>query len=367
MKCFTKISFYSFLNRVKFSYLVLFTCLLFVGAFIMQSCEESITINPRGENILNPSSENGKLIVSINSDEEYFADMDFGNSKFSYFTQTNVLKSSNGSSNALQSNFQIKKGNTIVYSVDFELDTTIADYRLLQHKKIEEIAKSLNSNFTENDYDYVLANMTTFIKEIKKSNSFNKTNLQSILFHKAIVNAKKREKQTGVLECVPYPFYITGKSYYTDIKDVSYSMQTMQSVIESHPKMKGVPELKAFLNNYKGDKIPFDQIYYLSVDKQRYMQFLDNAPNKTETGLRLKSSRIFLNKQGVQVSEGECDCAWWCPLGCGCSWGCCGNYEGCCLYWNILCFGHDWECTCCNSELVPCGPDCVRDPGCGSW
>jgi hypothetical protein len=357
MKCFTKISFYLSLNRVQFSLLVLFTGLLFVGTFILQSCEK---------NTFTHSSENGTVIVSKNSDNEYFADMDFGDSKFIYFTQTNTLKSSCGSSSAIQSNFQVKRGNAVIYNTTFELDTTIRDYRLLQHKKIEQIAKSLNNNLTEDDYAYVAANIETFITEIVKTKSFNKASLQSLFFHKSIANAKLREKQTGVLECVPSPFYIVGRSFYSDVKDINLPKQTVQSVLKSHPEIKdskGVPELNAFLNNLKSDNISFDQIYFLFVDKQRYIQFLDNTPNKTGLNLKQKSSRIIQNKQGVQKSEGVCDCSWWCPLGCGCDWGCCGNYEGCCLFADPICLVHDAICTCCEPAWF-CFSGCVKDPGC---
>lgn len=358
MKCFTKISFYLSLNRVKFSLLVLFTGLLFASTFVLQSCEKDV---------LTHSSENGTVNVSKNSDNEYFADMDFGDSKFTYFTQTNTLKSSCGSSSAIQSNFQVKRGNAVIYSTTFELDTTIRDYRLLQHKKIEQIAKSLNNNLTEDDYAYVAANIKTFIKKIVKTKSFNATSLQSLFFHKSIANAKLREKQTGVLECVPYPFYITGKSFYSDIKDVNIPKQTGQSVLKSHPEIKdnkGVPELNAFLNNFKSDYISFDQIYFLFVNKQGYIQFLDNTLNKTGPNLMQKSVRTIRNVQGIQVSE--CSCDWWCPMGCGCDWGCCGNYSGCCLLSLPVCYIHDAMCTCCDSEYVPCFSGCVPDPGCGS-
>ena len=291
--------------------------------------------------------------------------MDFGSTKFTYFTQTNTLKSSDGSSSAIQSNFQVMKDNVVIYNTTFELDTTIRHYRLLQHKKIEQIAKSLSNNFTEDDYAYIAANLKTFIKDISKTKSFNKTGLQSLYFHKAIINAKLREKQTGVLECVPSPFYIVNKSFYSDIKDINLPKQTVQSVLKSHPEIKDdkrTLELNAFISNFKNDIIPFDQIYFLSVDKQRYIQFLDNIPNKTRSNLKLKSARTIRNIQGLQVSE--CDCAWWCPMGCGCEWGCCSNYEGCCLYWAGICLIHDAMYTCCDSEYVDCFSGCVKDPGC---
>lgn len=239
--------------------LVLFIGLFIAGTFIMQSCEK---------NTLPLSSENGKVIVSKNSDNEYFADMNLGDSQFTYFTQTNTLKSSGSSSSVIQSNFQVKKDNVVIYNTTFELDTTIRDYRLLQHKKIEQIAKSLNNSLTKEDYVYISTNIETLINGIVKTKSFNKTSLQSIFFHQAIVDAKKREKQTGVLECIPDPFYILGKSFYSDIKDINISKQTVQSVLKLHPEIKdnkGIPELNAFLNNLESDNISFDKIYFYSL------------------------------------------------------------------------------------------------------
>jgi hypothetical protein len=346
-------------KQVKYTLFTLFwATIVFAGISIIQSCEE---------NMLTSTSEFGKLAISHNSVNESFADMTFGNTQFTFFTQTSTLDScSNGK--AILSNFQVKKGNTVVYNTTFELDTTIRHYRLLQHKKIEQIAKSLNNNLTEDDYAYLSASMETFINEIIKTKTVKKISLQSLFFHKAIVNAKKREKQTGVLECVPNPFYILGQSFYSDIKDINIPKQTAQNVLKSHPEIKnskGVPELNAFLNNLKIDNISFDQIYFLFVDKQQYIKFLEITPNESRLNLMQKSSPRILNKQGVSKSEGG-DCGWWCLIGCGSDWGCCGNYEGCCLIWNPLCYLHDDICTCC--EYVEfCLPGCVPDPGCGSW
>lgn len=193
MKHFAKIGSYLFSNRIKLTFLILLT-----GLFVIQSCEQNSINETNDGNILSAPSENGKFNSSVNSDNEYLTEMDFGDYKFSYSTQSlsttlkNLRKS--GAGNAIQSTFQIKKGNSIVYFAEYELDTTIAHYRLLQHKKIERIAKSLDNNLAERDYDYVIAGMNMYIKEIRKSASFNELNQQSIFFHKAIVNAKKREK-----------------------------------------------------------------------------------------------------------------------------------------------------------------------------
>lgn len=352
MKCFTKISFYLSLKWVKFSLLVLLTGLFIASTFILQSCDK----NP-----LTPPSET--VIVSKNSDNEYFADMDLGDSKFTYFTQTNTLKSSGSSSSAIQSNFQVKKDNVVIYNTTFELDTTIRDYRLLQHKKIEQIAKSLNNSLTTDDYVFISTNIETFINGIVKTQSFNKNILQSLFFHMAIANAKKRQMQTGVLECVPDPFYIVGKSFYSDIKDINVSKQTMQEVLRSHPeldKLKGTTVLNAFLNNNKGDAISFDKLYFLSVGKQSYLQYLDsilnkdNILNKTDLNSKQKSIRTFNEKQSVALTQ--CGEREGCIL-CGSDWGCCDNYAGCCVIANAFCYWHDVACIQCNSIL--CGWNCV--------
>ncbi len=48
----------------------------------------------------------------------------------------------------------------------------------------------------------------------------------------------------------------------------------------------------------------------------------------------------------------------------GSDWGCCGNYDGCCLYCHKLCRVHDVVCTCCMEGSWFCGPDCQPDPWC---
>ena len=56
----------------------------------------------------------------------------------------------------------------------------------------------------------------------------------------------------------------------------------------------------------------------------------------------------------------EGGCGWWCLLGCGSDWGCCGNYSGCCLAANQLCWLHDAYCTECIPKDV-CLRGCIPD------
>ena len=68
------------------------------------------------------------------------------------------------------------------------------------------------------------------------------------------------------------------------------------------------------------------------------------------------------NPDNPNESEKAVSCAWWCPIGCGSDWRCCGNYSGCCFYRDLICLVHDAGCsyTQCQSRWL-CFSGCVPD------
>ncbi|KAL5014516.1 hypothetical protein ScPMuIL_008786 [Solemya velum] len=48
----------------------------------------------------------------------------------------------------------------------------------------------------------------------------------------------------------------------------------------------------------------------------------------------------------------------------GSDWGCCGNYDSCCVTASVVCYVHDVICKCCEYGVILCGPTCKKEPDC---
>lgn len=303
---------------------------LFIGCF------------KKGENILAENS----LNVVTNSNETYLAEIKIGDKIFNY--------SSKNEGAITKSDLKILKDGLIIYESQFELDTTINDYRLLQHKKVEKIAKSLSYKLDEKDYKVISANTKSFIETIFNSTSVRKKHVQSILFHFAIINTKMRAFENNFYQCVPHPGYILGRSYFWCQEDFYVDVKLIKNLYKTHPEL--IKDLKSekllnFINSTQSDLLSFDKIYSFYISKDNFLKSLDNIFSRNNPSSDNKTTSI---------AELSGDCSWWCPLGCGTDWGCCGNYSGCCLYSNTICYIHDAICTNCQPRWF-CFSGCVPD------
>lgn len=223
---------------------------------------------------------------------------------------------------------------------------------MLQHKKVEELAKSLKFDLQEIDYVSISSQAKAFLDAIFKNSEVRKRHVQSLFFHIAIMNTKIRalQRTDNVYQCVPLPEYILGKSYFWCQEDFLIKVDLIKKVFKNHPDL--MQDLKAknlfnYIDTTDKDYLSYDKIYSFSVPKDKYLQALDIIYSKN-------------NQINNAAKELGADCAWWCPLGCGTAHGCCGNYSGCCLLWSVNCLIHDVLCSSCDPAWF-CLPGCVPD------
>jgi hypothetical protein len=144
--------------------------------------------------------------------------------------------------------------------------------------------------------------------------------------------------------CTVHPSFLIGDSYFLCQEDNFYNKTNLAAVLDQYEIEFGqTPDgilIKQYVQSFLGTDIPFANVYGLTVSTQAFDQTILNFQNGSGSG----------------------NCAWWCPIGCGSDHGCCGNYEGCCLYKHILCYIHDKICVNCVPKDL-CLPGCK--PGSG--
>lgn len=316
---------------------VIVICLtILVSTFIFVGCLKN--------NNINVSENSSSLNVIKNTNTNYDAEFKITDNTFRY---QSVKKSGK-----ITSILKIFKANSIIYESFYDYDTTVTDFRLIQHKKVEEFAKSLNPNFQEIDYALISSQAKAFQEAIFKNSETIKNNLQSIFFHIAIINTKRRAMQRAdhVYQCVPLPEYVLGKSYFWCQEDFFIKVDIIKRVFKRHPEL--LQDFKAknlfnYINTTKKEFLPYVEIYSFSFPQDKYLQTLDAIYSKNNQ-----------NTNGNR--ELVANCGWYCLLGCGTDPGCCGNYSGCCLLSSLACLIHDEICSSCEPAWF-CLSGCVPD------
>lgn len=283
------------------------------------------------------------LKVIVNTSERFFVEIEIDQKKIDYNSEIK-----NGKTESI---LKVITDNSIIFESKYELDTTIADYRLLQHKKVEVLAKSLKFDLQEKDYSNLSLYVKTLLETVFQNSVVRKRHIQSLFFHYAIINTKMRAMQRGdnLFECVPYPGYIIGKSYFWSMEDFLVKTTLIKGVYKSHPELlqdKPARDLYNFVNSTDKNYISYDKIYYFNTTKENYLKTLDNILIRNNlSNSNLKTSVLETPK---------------CLLGQGSDWGCCGNYSGCCVFWNVACYIHDAMCSDCQPRWF-CFSGCVPD------
>jgi hypothetical protein len=292
-------------------------------------------------------TEKGTLEVLTNTADSYAAQFAIGGKTFNY--------ASTISGTTTTSTLKVVKGDALIYATTYDLNTAIPDYRLVQHTKVEDIARALSFPLQEADYVLIGAETKAFLEAVFYSTGVTKKHVQSIFFHYAVITTRQRSlaDANGTIECVPHPGYVLDKSYFWSQQDYMVKVALIKDVFAQHPDLMQQPKavkLLAYINTVKEETISYDKIYAFSVSKQDYLQTLNNI-------LVRNNPPPPTGTIGTDVVAG---CAWWCPLGCGSDWGCCGNYSGCCLYASVECYIHDAICTNCEPRWF-CFSGCVPD------
>jgi len=299
------------------------------------------------------SNKTSEFKTLINTDQAYSVQLSSGGNTVLYSTRDEAGK--------IVSELKITATNSTEYQTKYTLDTAIADYRLLQHGKIQEMAKDLGTGKSISDYSNLSSLCKELIDKIFTQSDIRKKHTQSIFFHYAILTTKVRGLESGndTYVCLPHPGYILGRTYFWCQEDLMIDTKLIKDVFKEHPELLNIAKSKDvydYINSVTETSISFDKLYAFSVSKTAY---LENLKNIIERNQLTTAGGVKTNGVGVKINMVS-DCAWWCPLGCGSDWGCCGNYSGCCLFASWVCYLHDRLCTDCFNKTI-CFDGCIPD------
>lgn len=301
-----------------------------ISSVIFISCNSDSENDITKQNTEN-NTETLKLITADNNTLD--VSQQFGNQIYSFFaTKKNDIITSKFTIQNLKSD--------LIFQTDFIVDKSIEHYKLYQADKVIAIANNLKYDLNLDDYAKIDTKFKLLFSSIAKKSDVSTISslLYTMYFHNSIVNAKKRslQNQTDDCGCTLHPGYLLEKTGFFCQEDFTMNVDNIRNTI-SHNKDMFTDAKSISLDNYlktvTSETITFDKVYSFYVDKGLYLETLDNI------------------KRG---------CGWWCVLGCGSDWGCCGNYSGCCLFSSPICYIHDAMCTDCEPEWF-CLPGCVPD------
>lgn len=247
--------------------------------------------------------------------------------------------------NIVSSQLTVFHNKTKLFTTNYGFNTESEHWKLLQAPVVIEKAMGLKS---EDIPQSVLADVSTILTDnvgyvfYKTLESKNRFVVSAINYHKSIINSVLRAYETNAdCGCTVHPEFLLDKSFFNCQEEHFYKTALLKEIVYDYaaenPIDLSTENLMAFLNTYEGETIRFDDYYNFYVSKQDFNLFVYNT-----------------------LKANSRDCAWWCPIGCGTSHGCCGNYSGCCLYRDITCYIHDKICTNCKPAWF-CLPGCKPD------
>ena len=247
--------------------------------------------------------------------------------------------------------FTIKNGDKTNDESTFVLDTAVNYYKLIQSNNLLQTAQA--SKYSSDLASLNIANelIEKLLTEVFNNTKIDRNLVQSIFFHRAIIKHNLRVNIAGDNSFLPHPGFFINKTYFFDQRDYFVKKSVILQVVNSHPEFEkdsSTQELIKYLKNYDQEQLPFDKYYSFYVNPKLLLETIENILNGKDP-----------NKAGNNVQRA---CAWWCPIGCGSDWGCCGNYSGCCFYRDLICLVHDAGCsyTQCQPRWL-CFSGCVPD------
>lgn len=244
----------------------------------------------------------------------------------------------------------------------FFINTGKRGYKFGAHEKVIKAANQLVGKFSIEEVEELLKAYEEFGTAIFANKSVDRSSnvVKALYYHKAIFSTLLRSlKEKEECGCTPHPAYFVDKmgfscqeDFYID-PDV-YLEQIKKMDIKTDPTL--VP-LRAFLlaNKNKG-LISYDRVRAAYIEpKANYMKRI-TFYNSVYGDVDSKKSNSSLSLDNMQKSQmqAEPECME------GSDFGCCGNYEGCCIISYPECFWHDLQCF--NSQCWPwwyCGPSCT--------
>ena len=245
--------------------------------------------------------------------------------------------------------YDTNKRTEAIIEVLFSVDTNEPAYKLIQHEKVINKAKSLSKEFGSLDIDRILQIYETLGKAIIDNSSIDKSTqlVASMFFQNAILNTINRNKKSQKdCECTPYPVYFVGKSNFWCQEDFFISPSLMIAKIKKENYVLSDDERKVYDYLELNKHLPL-----ISVDILNNIRLKKEIFSQQVTQYHFN----FVNKINNKLpSGGGCSD---CFSGiCGDQLGCCGNYSGCCWLATLDCLQHDVACI--NCARWHCGPFC---------
>lgn len=287
--------------------------------FILSGCDQ-----------LNEDARNDNNIIgqgfgarNTSNSEEMSLSLDINNYSYSF-------ESVQTPSEIIISTFSVKKEGRLILETFFETAIGNYGYKAAQSALIEIAANNYSRTLDKKSFQKVLIDMEGLMEKMSFGIDESVFLSNQIFYHRSIIQTivRKLEGGSDECECTAHPGYLVDKIGFICQEDYAIPISVLQSILKEKADILSVEEsvfLESFvksqeLKNIK--EITFNQLYFSMIDEGAFNRSLE------EIAISGKSSRG-------------------CWLGQGSSWGCCGNYAGCCYYWNLVCWVHDAICTKC--------------------
>jgi|GEM_PF-1493752 len=332
------------------------SCFLAINSALLLSCNEKTDQEGSIPEISVKTDYETDVRLALAGSNELSASMNMGIVSFTYSATTGDGKTS--------SKLLLYKGGEKAES-DFVLDENLRGYKFDLHHKVIEQAKKLLAMFTPDEIRYVTGQYEIFGRKILASKDVQTTSplVQSIYFHNAVLNVVNRSLQNGEeCNCTPDPAYYVGKGKFFCTEDLKINTGPVLAVLQNMKIENGsdMGKIAAYIRAHSDEeKISIDRIYELFVTKENFRAVVERY-NTRYNAINAKMTLAESGGQNVVAIEEPDDCDGGMS---GSDIGCCGNYEGCCLFWAAGCIAHDMLCWCCDHWY--CGnPICQPESGC---
>lgn len=288
---------------------------------------------------------NQPFVVTQQTPDSYASSFHAGGYQYGYASQLN-----NGRT---ISKLKISGKNSNL-QLEYILDTTEQHFRLIQHRKVQTLAEQIASAISLQELREMVEGLSAMIEHMFKDMRITKQEGESIFFHQAALRTRLRalERNDPDYACIPYPAYLLGRSYFFCQEDVVMKRNMLLSIFEEHQDLFTTERnrrIYEMVQQSAAEEISFDKVYAYSMSGQDLLRTMERIVNGG-----------VVHQLTDAKKEAARDCAWWCPLGCGTDWGCCGNYSGCCFYASLECYIHDRLCSNCEPRWF-CFEGCVPD------
>lgn len=246
--------------------------------------------------------------------------------------------------------------NEKITNTNFTLNINKKGYKLLPYLDVLSEAEKVKANYTLQEIENIAITYEQFAKMLLNEQvNTNSELIQSLFFHYAVLSTVKRSLQNNEnCNCTPHPGYFVGKNPFFCQEDYKIDTKRFLSALEDKKfLLKGQEiEVYSYLKEHINEReVTSDKLLSIMMPTKDFMI-------RVERTIARDANITYKMVAFGGDDPNDCD-----PLpGEGSGLGCCGNYNGCCWYWSIMCLDHDLACYCCDHWYCLWG--CQAEPGC---